>query len=40
MVFVLVKAIQAFNPNWQAEFNAPFTPEKVLLALYTTESSQ
>ena len=32
--FALIKAIQAFNPNWQPEFCAPMTPEKVLLALY------
>jgi xanthine dehydrogenase large subunit len=32
--FALIKAIQAFNPNWQPNFNAPMTPEKVLLALY------
>ena len=32
--FALVKAIQAFNPGWQAEAIAPMTPEKVLLALY------
>ena len=33
--FALAKAIQAFNPNWQADYNAPMTPEKVLLALYS-----
>lgn len=32
--FALAKAIQAFNPDWQPEFRAPMTPEKVLLALY------
>ncbi|MDD2760490.1 MAG: molybdopterin-dependent oxidoreductase [Methylomonas sp.] len=32
--FALVKAIQAFNPNWQADYHAPMTPERVLLALY------
>ena len=32
--FALIKAIQAFNPSWQPQFSAPFTPEKVLLALY------
>ncbi len=32
--FALIKAIQAFNPDWQPEFCAPMTPEKVLLALY------
>ena len=34
--FALAKAIQAFNPDWQPEFSAPMTPEKVLLALYST----
>ena len=32
--FALVKAILAFNPEWQPDFCAPMTPEKVLLALY------
>jgi xanthine dehydrogenase large subunit len=32
--FALMKAIQAFNSDWQPEFCAPMTPEKVLLALY------
>lgn len=32
--FALIKAIQAFNPAWQADYIAPMTPEKVLLALY------
>ncbi|MCL7421887.1 MAG: molybdopterin-dependent oxidoreductase [Methylobacter sp.] len=32
--FALVKAIRAFNPDWQPGFSAPMTPEKVLLALY------
>jgi len=32
--FALVKAIQAFNPKYTANFSAPMTPEKVLLALY------
>jgi xanthine dehydrogenase large subunit len=32
--FALAKAIQAFNSDWQADFCAPLTPEKVLLALY------
>lgn len=33
--FALVKAIQAFNPHWQADYQAPMTPEQVLLALYS-----
>ncbi len=33
--FALQKAIQAFNPDYQAKFSAPMTPEKVLLALYS-----
>jgi len=32
--FALAKAIRAFNPNWQPDFQAPMTPERVLLALY------
>jgi xanthine dehydrogenase large subunit len=32
--FALIKAIEAFNPNWQPDFCAPMTPEKVLMALY------
>ena len=32
--FALLKAILAFNPEWQPDFCAPMTPEKVLLALY------
>ncbi len=37
--FALVKAIQAFNPDWQPEFYAPMTPEKVLLALYSRQEN-
>jgi len=33
--FALVRAILAFNPNWQPDFRAPLTPERVLLALYS-----
>jgi xanthine dehydrogenase large subunit len=32
--FALSKAIQAFNPHWQVVYDAPLTPEKVLMALY------
>ncbi len=32
--FALQNAIKAFNPNYKLKFDAPFTPEKVLLALY------
>ncbi len=32
--FALCQAINAFNPDWQADFCAPLTTEKVLLALY------
>lgn len=32
--FALAKAVQAFNPKWQGVYDAPFTPEKVLMALY------
>lgn len=32
--FAIQNAIKSFNPNYQPKFDAPFTPEKVLLALY------
>lgn len=32
--FAIQNAIQEFNPNYKVKFNAPMTPEKVLLALY------
>lgn len=32
--FSLINAIKAFNPETKANFDAPLTPEKVLLALY------
>ncbi len=32
--FAIQNAVKAFNPNHQPKFDAPFTPEKVLLALY------
>ncbi|MBN1252430.1 MAG: molybdopterin-dependent oxidoreductase [Bacteroidales bacterium] len=32
--FAIQKAVKAFNPNYKANFDAPFTPEKVLLGLY------
>ncbi|MDD1612338.1 MAG: molybdopterin-dependent oxidoreductase, partial [Methylococcaceae bacterium] len=35
--FALSKAIQAFNPDWQLDFRAPMTSEKVLLALYSSK---
>ncbi|MGR9054163.1 MAG: xanthine dehydrogenase molybdopterin binding subunit [Gammaproteobacteria bacterium] len=33
--FALCQAIKAFNPDFQPDFAAPMTPEKVLLALYS-----
>ncbi len=36
--FALIRAILAFNPNWQADFRAPLTPERVLLALYAQQA--
>jgi xanthine dehydrogenase large subunit len=33
--FALQNAIMAFNPDYQPDFDAPLTPEKVLLRLYT-----
>ncbi|WP_339875837.1 xanthine dehydrogenase molybdopterin binding subunit [Olleya marilimosa] len=32
--FALQNAIKAFNPNYDLQFNAPMTPEKVLTGLY------
>ncbi len=34
--FAICKAIKAFNPDYSPDFSAPLTPEKVLLALYST----
>jgi xanthine dehydrogenase large subunit len=33
--FAIQNAIKSFNPNYQLKFDAPLTPEKVLLALYS-----
>ncbi|MFP4025642.1 MAG: molybdopterin cofactor-binding domain-containing protein [Thiohalospira sp.] len=32
--FAIAGAIKAFNPNYKIDFDAPFTPEKVLMRLY------
>ncbi|MFK5959367.1 MAG: molybdopterin-dependent oxidoreductase [Lutibacter sp.] len=32
--FAIQNAIKKFNPNYNLKFNAPFTPEKVLIGLY------
>ena len=32
--FAIENAVRAFNPKYVAKYNAPFTPEKVLMALY------
>jgi xanthine dehydrogenase large subunit len=32
--FAIQNAIKAFNPNYRVDFDAPLTPEKVLLRLY------
>ncbi len=32
--FAIQNAVKAFNPGYQMKFDAPFTPEKVLLGLY------
>jgi xanthine dehydrogenase large subunit len=34
--FALQNAIKAFNPGYKIEFNAPLTPEKVLMRLYNS----
>ncbi len=33
--FAIQNAVKAFNKNYQPKFHAPFTPEKVLMALYS-----
>jgi xanthine dehydrogenase large subunit len=32
--FAIQNAIKAFNPNYKIDFDAPLTPEKVLMRLY------
>ncbi len=32
--FALHNAIRSFNPSWEPDFDAPLTPEKVLMRLY------
>ena len=32
--FAIQNAVKEFNPNYQLKFDAPFTPEKVLMGLY------
>ena len=32
--FAIQNAVKAFNKNYKLQFHAPFTPEKVLMALY------
>ncbi|MCU0459751.1 MAG: molybdopterin-dependent oxidoreductase [Bacteroidales bacterium] len=32
--FALQNAISSFNPSWRPDYNAPMTPEKVLMRLY------
>ncbi|MBA4322981.1 MAG: xanthine dehydrogenase, partial [Odoribacter sp.] len=36
--FAIQNAIKAFNPDYKIEFNAPLTPEKVLMRLYDEKS--
>ncbi len=36
--FALQNAITAFNPSYRPDFNAPLTPEKVLMRLYSRHS--
>ncbi len=38
--FALCDAIKAFNPNADIKFDAPMTPEKVLLNLYSTSANK
>jgi xanthine dehydrogenase large subunit len=32
--FALQNAVRAFNPQWKADYDAPLTPEKILMRLY------
>jgi xanthine dehydrogenase large subunit len=32
--FALQNAVKAFNPQWEPDFDAPLTPEKILMRLY------
>ncbi|MEK6155093.1 molybdopterin cofactor-binding domain-containing protein [Flavobacteriaceae bacterium 3-367] len=32
--FAIQEAVKSFNPNYHLKYDAPFTPEKVLMALY------
>ena len=32
--FALQNAVKAFNPQWQPDYDAPLTPEKILMRLY------
>jgi xanthine dehydrogenase large subunit len=34
--FAIRNAVKAFNPDAELPFDAPFTPEKVLMSLYPT----
>lgn len=36
--FAIQNAVKAFNPSYKLKFDAPFTPEKVLMALYENKS--
>ncbi|MHB8906735.1 MAG: molybdopterin cofactor-binding domain-containing protein, partial [Melioribacteraceae bacterium] len=35
--FALAYAMKAFNPNFNLDYSAPLTPEKVLLTLYNKQ---
>ena len=34
VIFAIQNAVKAFNSNYKLKFDAPFTPEKVLMGLY------
>ncbi len=36
--FAIQQAVKEFNPNYKLKFHSPFTPEKVLMGLYSKES--
>lgn len=36
--FAIQQAVKTFNPDYKLKFHAPFTPEKVLMGLYSKEN--
>ncbi|MCK7538384.1 MAG: molybdopterin-dependent oxidoreductase [Marinilabiliales bacterium] len=38
--FALQNAVRAFNPQWKPDYDAPLTPEKILMRLYGTNHAE